>query len=160
MIHPTYVDTFGLVVLEALAHGLGIISTDLYALPEMVYDGVNGIVINPPISIWDGYLPSKYYKNLSNIKETINSIDTFSFEKELENRILGVIPHSILVSNDPINDYKFLIDEVKYNKEIIDASPYISIQGLITSSYNSSGITLIGIDPAKEKSMSIIPEYM
>ncbi len=42
------------------------------------------------------------------------------FEKELENRILGVIPHSILVSNDPINDYKFLIDEVKYNNEIID----------------------------------------
>ena len=38
------------------------------------------------------------------------------FEKELENRILGVIPHSILVSNGPINDYKFLIDEVKYNK--------------------------------------------
>ena len=88
LIHPTYVDTFGLVVLEALAHGLGIISTDLYALPEMVHDGVNGIVINPPISIWDGYLPSKYYKNLSNIKEIINSIDTFSFEKELEKSIL------------------------------------------------------------------------
>ena len=88
LIHPTYVDTFGLVVLEALAHGLGIISTDIYALPEMVHDGVNGIVINPPISIWDGYLPSKYYKNLSNIKERINSTDTLSFEKELEKSIL------------------------------------------------------------------------
>ena len=64
------------------------------------------------------------------------------FEKELENRILGVIPHSILVSNGPINDYKFLIDEVKYNKEIIDASPYISIQGLISSSYESKGVSL------------------
>ena len=95
LIHPTYVDTFGLVVLEALAHGLGIISTDLYALPEMVYDGVNGIVINPPISIWDGYLPSKYYKNLSNIKETINSIDTFSFEKELEKSILKFSENTI-----------------------------------------------------------------
>ena len=45
LIHPTYVDTFGVVVLEAIAHGLGIISTDLYALPEMVYDGVNGIIL-------------------------------------------------------------------------------------------------------------------
>ena len=82
------------------------------------------------------------------------------FEKELENRILGVIPHSILVSNDPINDYKFLIDEVKYNNEIIDASPYISIQGLISSSYDSKGVSVIGIDSDYEKNMSIIPDYM
>ena len=82
------------------------------------------------------------------------------FEKELENRILGVIPHSILVSNDPINDYKFLIDEVKYNKEIIDASPYISIQGLISSSYESKGVSIIGIDADNETNMSIVPDYM
>ena len=63
-----YVDTFGVVVLEAIAHGLGIISTDLYVSPEMVYDGVNGIILDAPISIWDGYTPSKHYKNLSNIK--------------------------------------------------------------------------------------------
>ena len=31
------------------------------------------------------------------------------FEKELENRILGVIPHSVLVSNDPINDYELFL---------------------------------------------------
>ena len=82
------------------------------------------------------------------------------FEKELENRILGVIPHSVITSDIPIKDYDQIIKDIKTNKDIINASPYISIQGLITSSYNSSGITLIGIDPAKEKSMSIIPEYM
>ena len=88
LIHPTYVDTFGVVVLEAIAHGLGIISTDLYALPEMVYDGVNGIILDAPISIWDGYIPSKHYKNLSNIIDYINSFDTYSFENELEKSIL------------------------------------------------------------------------
>ena len=82
------------------------------------------------------------------------------FEKELENRILGVIPHSVITSDVPMQDYDQIIKDIKNNNDIVDASPYISIQGLITSSYNSSGITLIGIDPAKEKSMSIIPEYM
>ena len=82
------------------------------------------------------------------------------FEKELENRILGVIPHSVITSDVPIQDYDQIIKEIKNNNDIVDASPYISIQGLITSSYNSTAITLIGIDPAKEKSMSIIPEYM
>ena len=82
------------------------------------------------------------------------------FEKELENRILGVIPHSILVSNDPINDYELLIKKVNDNKEIIDAAPYISIQGLISSSYDSKGVSVIGIDSDYEKNMSIIPDYM
>jgi len=82
------------------------------------------------------------------------------FEKELENRILGVIPHSVLVSNDLINDYELLIKKVNDNKEIIDAAPYISIQGLISSSYDSKGVSVIGIDSDYEKNMSIIPDYM
>ena len=82
------------------------------------------------------------------------------FEKELENRILGVIPHSVIASDIPIKDYDQIIKDIKTNKGIVNASPYISIQGLITSLYDSSGITIIGIDPSKEKNMSIIPEYM
>ena len=82
------------------------------------------------------------------------------FEKELENRILGVIPHSVLVSNVPINDYELLIKKVKDSNEIIDAAPYINFQGLISSSYDSKGVSVIGIDSDYEKNMSIIPEYM
>ena len=88
LILPTYVESFGMVILEALAHGLGIISTDLYAIPEMVIDGINGIIIKPPISIWDGFLPSEHYKNLSNIRNDISNIDTNEFEIMLENSIL------------------------------------------------------------------------
>jgi len=82
------------------------------------------------------------------------------FEKELENRILGVIPHSVLVSNKPINNYEKIIDNIKNNSEIIDAAPYISIQGLISSSYDSEGIAIIGIEPDYETNMSIVPDYM
>ena len=82
------------------------------------------------------------------------------FEKELENRILGVIPHSVLVSNVPINDYELLIKKVKDSNEIIDAAPYINFQGLISSSYDSKGVSVIGIDSDYENNMSIIPDYM
>ena len=82
------------------------------------------------------------------------------FEKELENRILGVIPHAVIYSEVPIDDYDQIIEEIKYDNNIIDASPYINIQGLISSSYESMGINLIGIDPFNETNMSIIPEYM
>jgi len=82
------------------------------------------------------------------------------FEKELEDRILGVIPHAIITSDTPINDYEDLIIDIKANKDVIDASPYISIQGLVTSSYETSGISIVGIEPEIEKNMSIIPDYM
>ena len=82
------------------------------------------------------------------------------FEKELENRILGVIPHSVIYSDGPIKDYENLIKDIKEEQNIIDASPYISLQGLVTSQFNSKGINIVGIDIDNEKNMSIIPDYM
>ena len=82
------------------------------------------------------------------------------FEKELENRILGVIPHSVISSDEPINDYENLINQVKKDANILEASTYINTQGIISSLYDTRGVSLIGIDPLKEKNMSIIPNYM
>lgn len=44
---PTRADTLGLVVLEALAAGLPIITTHIGALPEVVTDGETGLVVPP-----------------------------------------------------------------------------------------------------------------
>ena len=82
------------------------------------------------------------------------------FEKELEDRILGVIPHSVISSDEPIDDYENLIKQVKKDANILEASTYINTQGIISSSYDTRGVSLIGIDPLKEKNMSIIPDYM
>ena len=82
------------------------------------------------------------------------------FEKELEDRILGVIPHSVISSDEPIDDYENLINQVKKDANILEASTYIDTQGIISSSYDTMGVSLIGIDPLKEKNMSIIPDYM
>ena len=82
------------------------------------------------------------------------------FEKELEDRILGVIPHSVISSDEPIDDYENLINQVKKDANILEASTYTNTQGIISSSYDTRGVSLIGIDPLKEKNMSIIPDYM
>ena len=82
------------------------------------------------------------------------------FEKELEDRILGVIPHSVISSDEPIDDYENLINQVKKDANILEASTYINTQAIISSSYDTRGVSLIGIDPLKEKNMSIIPDYM
>ena len=82
------------------------------------------------------------------------------FQKELENRILGVIPHSIIQSRDQIDNYDYLINEIKKNQNVVSAAPYINIQGLISSSYDDKPISLVGTDPKDEENISIIPDYM
>jgi glycosyltransferase involved in cell wall biosynthesis len=83
LVHPTYVDSFGMVVLEALAHGLAVIATDVYALAEMVRDGVNGRLLTPPISLWDGVRPGPLFHRLHEAEDEITRLDTSDFEARL-----------------------------------------------------------------------------
>jgi glycosyltransferase involved in cell wall biosynthesis len=92
LVLPTYVDSFGMVALEALAHGLGLIVTDVYALGELVETGYNGDLLQPPISIWDGFLPSAVYRDLANVKQHIHATDTGAFE----DRLAGVIERFVI----------------------------------------------------------------
>ena len=82
------------------------------------------------------------------------------FEKELQNRILGVVPHAVIFSEEPIKDYEVLIDKIKQSDEVIEAVPFISFQALATYQTASKGISISGIDVEAEKRVSILPDYM
>jgi glycosyltransferase involved in cell wall biosynthesis len=43
---PSYVETFGMAILEAMAFGIPVISTNHFAIPEMIEDGVSGLLID------------------------------------------------------------------------------------------------------------------
>ena len=82
------------------------------------------------------------------------------FEKELQDRILGVGPHAVIYSDESIPEYTNTIKVLKENENILEAAPYISLQGLISSSSSSKGVSITGIDVNAEPNMSIIPNYM
>ena len=82
------------------------------------------------------------------------------FEKELQNRILGVVPHAVIFSEEPIKDYEVLIDKIKQSDEVIEAVPFISFQALATYQTLSKGISINGIDVEAEKRVSTLPDYM
>jgi len=82
------------------------------------------------------------------------------FEKELQNRILGVVPHAVLFSEEPIKDYEILIAKIKESDDVVEAVPFISFQALATYQSVSKGISINGIDVEAEKRVSILPDYM
>jgi glycosyltransferase involved in cell wall biosynthesis len=60
---PSNVETFGMVILEAMYAGLPIIATHVGCVPDIVKDGVNGFVIpkNDPVSLFERCL--QLFKN-------------------------------------------------------------------------------------------------
>jgi glycosyltransferase involved in cell wall biosynthesis len=43
---PTYVESFGMALVEAMAFGIPVISTNHFAIPEIIEDGVSGLLID------------------------------------------------------------------------------------------------------------------
>ena len=82
------------------------------------------------------------------------------FEKELRDRILGVIPHVLIHSKEPITNYELLIDQIEKNQDVVAAAPFIQTQALISIGNRSKGIALTGIDVKKESEVSILPNNM
>jgi len=82
------------------------------------------------------------------------------FEKELQTRILGVVPQLIIRSHESLNNYDELISKLLNSDDVISASPYIETQGLMSAKNRSRGVFVTGIQPDLEDSMSILPQYI
>jgi len=82
------------------------------------------------------------------------------FERELQTRVLGVVPHLIIKNEVPIENYDDAINQLIQSPEVQAASPYIETQGLMSASNRARGVFLTGILPNIEKEVSILPEYM
>ena len=82
------------------------------------------------------------------------------FERELQDRILGVVPHAVIKSDSTIDNYQLLVDNINKLDNIKSSSPYIELQGLASSGSGGRGVSIIGIDENIEPSMSILPDYM
>ncbi|OEJ66644.1 hypothetical protein BEN30_11870 [Magnetovibrio blakemorei] len=88
LVHPTYFESFGMVILEALAHGLPVIATDVYAIKEMVEDKNNGLLLEAPLSIWSGTRPTPLFSDTTKVRDLVRVTDTSKFEDALTEAML------------------------------------------------------------------------
>ena len=82
------------------------------------------------------------------------------FEKELQTRVLGVVPQLIIRSNDNVINYEDIMSEIDNAEKVLSTSPYIETQGLMSAKNRSRGVFVTGIMPELENSMSILPKYI
>ncbi|WP_285164940.1 lipoprotein-releasing ABC transporter permease subunit LolE [Shewanella goraebulensis] len=83
------------------------------------------------------------------------------FERELEQRLLGVVSHGELLSvNEPLHDWKGIAETAKQMPEIVATAPFIRLQGLVQKPGGFQGIQLTGIEPEFEQHVSTLAEFM
>ncbi len=98
---PTYQDSFWLVFLEAVSCGLAVISTKLFAIPEMVEEGENGFLIDTPVKYFtEDFLPDVKWWN-TNISEFAREHKEFFawVEKDLVDSLTKVFENPELLEN-------------------------------------------------------------
>ncbi len=82
------------------------------------------------------------------------------FDRELRERILGMVPHAALYSADGLSDWRGLAREVVKNPDIVAAAPFVQIQGMMSSKGRVQGVMVNGIEPEWESKVSILPDFM
>ena len=102
LVHPSFMESFGMVMLEALSEGLAIISSDVYAAHEMVENDLNGFLIKPPISAWQGYLPTSSFLVPALIKN-LSKIDLENYAQALAKAMITLSRDPQLLNNMKVN---------------------------------------------------------
>ena len=80
------------------------------------------------------------------------------FDKEFRERLLAATPHGVIYSDDPDFDLAKMRDSLLSNSNIEAVAPFIESRGMIVSSGTLASVSVRGIDPEIEGTVSILPE--
>ena len=82
------------------------------------------------------------------------------FDHEMRTRVLGMVPHATLETGQPLSDWPALADRVKQNPSVLAVAPFTQMQGLLTHEGKVQKVLLNGVDPAQERKVSIIGDFI
>lgn len=82
------------------------------------------------------------------------------FDRELKQRILGMVPHGSLVGNEPFTDWPAVAERVSRHPGVVGVAPFHQMQAMLTGSGKVEGAVVNGIVPAREAAVSILPQHI
>jgi lipoprotein-releasing system permease protein len=82
------------------------------------------------------------------------------FEKELEDRILSLVPHAVVYEAGGLQDWQALRMAVIDAGEVVEASPLIQLNGLVNRRKQASAALIYGIDIERERAISRLDDFL
>jgi len=82
------------------------------------------------------------------------------FDRELRERILGLVPQAAIYHRDHIDDWRGLTARLQQQDNIIAAAPFVQLSGLVSYRNKAEAVALWGFDPIAEKKVSLINRFV
>ena len=82
------------------------------------------------------------------------------FDSELKSRILRVIPHGYLTSDEPLTDWAALSQRISDSPHLQSSAPFIHGQGLVSVQGQIRGVEIQGALPHVERKVSVVADFM
>ncbi|WP_111859515.1 lipoprotein-releasing ABC transporter permease subunit [Acinetobacter sp. CFCC 10889] len=82
------------------------------------------------------------------------------FDRELKNRVLGMVPQATVSSTQILTDWSTLAKKIEKHEHVTGVAPFTQLQGMLTAQGRVAGIMVSGIEPKYEKNVSIIQNHM
>ena len=81
------------------------------------------------------------------------------FDREMRDRVLGMVPHATLDSTTPIKDWRTIGEGLLRHPQVAAIAPFTQMQGLLTTNGQVQKVLVNAIDPVEEAKVSIIGDY-
>nr|WP_274615342.1 lipoprotein-releasing ABC transporter permease subunit LolE [Vibrio fluvialis] len=83
------------------------------------------------------------------------------FERELQNRVLSVIPHGEFEGvRGPIQNWQSMVKQATKNPQVLAAAPYVKFTALAEKGTQLKAIEVRGVDPDMEQAVSRLPQFV
>lgn len=82
------------------------------------------------------------------------------FDRELKQRILGMVPHAVVESREGLDDWRAVAEIAAKDPDVVGVAPYTQAKGMVTGRGQVQGVMINGVHPEKEKDVSIIQNHM
>ncbi|WP_437881165.1 lipoprotein-releasing ABC transporter permease subunit [Pseudomonas sp. LRF_L74] len=82
------------------------------------------------------------------------------FQKEMSQRILGMVPHATLSAGKALADWRPVAEAAMRDKRVTGAAPFAELEGMLSFKGSMQPVQINGIDPEREKQVSIVGEHI
>ena len=78
------------------------------------------------------------------------------FQREMSNRILGMVPHAMISAEQPLDDWQSLAERLQAHPQVLGSAPITQLEGMLSFRGTMQPIEVSGIDPQAEAGVCIL----